>query len=380
MSVHMAWMTAPEAMARLGVKPQTLYAYVSRGFIAARPADRDPRQSLYSSQDVDALLRNRRAGRSRAKVAQRAIAWGDPVLETAIATVRDGRLLYRGQDAVALSHAATLEDVARLLWAAPDLAFPASAGAAIAGETPKARGLAYLARRAAADPPSIGRAPAALHIEGASLLAGLAAAFCQGHGGAPFHARLAAAWGLDADGGDLVRRALVLTADHELNPSTFAARVAASTGASLAAAALAGFATLTGPRHGEASARAAAYLNAAERDGAAAALADVLARAEQPPGFGHALYPRGDPRAAALLDALAPAGAVAEAIAAGEAATGAAANIDMALAALTVSRGLPRDAPFLIFAGGRMTGWIAHAIEQAVSGEPIRPRAHYAGP
>lgn len=376
----MAWMTAPEAMARLAIKPQTLYAYVSRGFIAARPADRDPRQSLYSTQDVEALLRNRRAGRSRAKVAQRAIAWGDPVLETAIATVREGRLLYRGQDAVALSQAATLEDVARLLWNAPDLAFPASDGAAIDGDTAKARGLAYLARRAACDPPSMGRAPAALHQEGAALLAGLAAAFCQDAGGAAFHARLAAAWGLDAAGLDLVRRALVLTADHELNPSTFAARVAASTGASLAAAALAGFATLTGPRHGEASARAAAYLSAAARDGAAAALADVLARAEQPPGFGHALYPHGDPRAAALLEALAPAGAVAEAIAAGEAATGAAANIDMALAALTVSRGLPRDAPFLIFAGGRMAGWIAHAIEQALSGEPIRPRAHYAGP
>jgi len=53
--------------------------------------------------------------------------------------------------------------------------------------------------------------------------------------------------------------------------------------------------------------------------------------------------------------------------------------VDMALAALSVHLALPDEAPFLIFASGRMAGWIAHAIEQRMSGKPIRPRANYTG-
>ena len=183
-----------------------------------------------------------------------------------------------------------------------------------------------------------------------------------------------------APGGvDLVRRALVLVADHELNPSTFAARVAASTGAPLAASALAGCATLTGPLHGEASARALAYLRDAMARGPEAALASLAARGEQVPAVDHALYPAGDPRAAALLRWMKPGPDLRRAIRAAEAASGEAANVDMALAALTAHLALPDEAPFLIFASGRMAGWIAHAIEQRLSGRLIRPRANYVG-
>jgi citrate synthase len=176
-----------------------------------------------------------------------------------------------------------------------------------------------------------------------------------------------------------LRRALVLVADHELNPSTFAARVAASTGAPLAACALAGCATLTGPLHGEASARALAYLKLAMKDGPQAALSGIAARGERIPAVGHTLYPAGDPRAAALIRWMKPAPALRRAIKAAEAASGEAANVDMALAALSVQLDLPEDAPFLIFASGRMAGWIAHAIEQQGSGRLIRPRANYTG-
>lgn len=371
----MPWLSSPEALARLKVKPQTLYAYVSRGLITAKPAPHDPRQSLYAEQDIAAILRRRKGG--RAQVAKRAIAWGDPVLETAITTVRDGRLIYRGRDAVALSETATLEDAARLLWGQPELDFAAPCGPIERGETAKARGYAYLARAAAHTPPAFSRAPASLATEGAALLSGLACAFAGGEG--LFHERLAATWGVGPRGADLIRRALVLVADHELNPSTFAARVAASTGAPLAAAALAGYAALSGPLHGEASARAVAYLEDAARIGAAAAADQLLARAESPPGVGHPLYPHGDPRAAALLKALKPKGALAAAIDAAERAAGETANIDMALAALTVACRLPREAPFVIFTAGRMAGWIAHAMEQIASRRPIRPRAAYTG-
>lgn len=375
----MSWLTAQAAAARLGVKPQTLYAYVSRGHITARPADDDPRQSLYAAADVAALERRRRGGRGRKSVATRAIAWGDPVLESAITTVREGRLIYRGKDAVTLAAKATLEEAARHLIG-HEAEASATRAAPTTGETAKARGFAFLAARAATDGPSLGRRPEQLAGEALDLIAGLGRAFGGGKGRAmEMHAHLAGLWRLDARGGELVRRALVLVADHELNPSTFAARVAASTGAPIAAAALAGYATLSGPLHGEAAARALLFLETAQRDGADAAVNATLARAERLPAIGHALYPMGDPRAASLLKALKPSKPIDAAIRAAEAASGDHANIDMALAALTLDLDLPHDAPFVIFAGGRMAGWCAHAIEQRATGRIIRPRAQYVG-
>ena len=89
----MSWISAEQALALLGTKPQTLYANVSRGRIAARPDPSDPRRSLYRRDDVERLA-SRHKGRPPAKaVAAEAIAWGEPVLTTAISTVRNGRLL-----------------------------------------------------------------------------------------------------------------------------------------------------------------------------------------------------------------------------------------------------------------------------------------------
>jgi citrate synthase len=167
----------------------------------------------------------------------------------------------------------------------------------------------------------------------------------------------------------------VLLADHELNPSSFAARVAASTSASLAACTLSGFATLTGPRHGEAAARALEFLRR-ERD---APMPRTYVTDRDIPAIGHALYAKGDPRAKALLNWIKPDARLKRAIQTAERQGGDSANIDMALAALCLKLALPDDAPFLIFAAGRLVGWIAHAIEQAQSGTLIRPRAKYLG-
>jgi len=375
----MSWITRKEALGELGVKPQTLYAYVSRGLIASKPQADDPRASLYSAADIGTLVSRRRSGRGRQAIASAAISWGDPVMETAITTVRDGRLIYRGRDAVKLAAGATLEEVAALLWQASGADAAKSAAPVPAGATGKARALAFLAARAAEDAPSFGRGGAALAGEAADLLAGFCTAVTGAAGRGFFHQRLGRHWRLSPGGVDLVRRALVLVADHELNPSTFAARVAASTGAPLAASALAGCATLTGPLHGEASARALAYLRDAMARGPEAALASLAARGEQVPAVDHALYPAGDPRAAALLRWMKPGPDLRRAIRAAEAASGEAANVDMALAALTAHLALPDEAPFLIFASGRMAGWIAHAIEQRLSGRLIRPRANYVG-
>lgn len=375
----MLWIARTAAVDQLGVKPQTLYAYVSRGLVASRPDTDDPRASLYSAADIAALVNRRRSGRGRSAIAHAAISWGDPVMETAITTVREGRLIYRGRDAVRFAADATLEETAALLWNAGPLPYLRPATVPVTGAGGKGRALAWLAARAAEDAPSIDRSPPMLGAEGSVLLSGFCSAITASGGRGFFHQRVGRYWRLSPGGTDLLRRALVLVADHELNPSTFAARVAASTGAPLAACALAGCATLTGPLHGEASARALAYLRHAIAEGPAAALAALAARGERPPAIGHALYSAGDPRAAALLRWMKPSAPLRRAIAAAEEVGGEDANIDMALAALTVELELADDAPFLIFASGRMTGWIAHAIEQCVSKATIRPRADYVG-
>ncbi len=377
------WIGAEEATERLSVRPQTLYAYVSRGRVQVRPDPGDPRRSLYRAADIAALRERKSRSRKIAEVAQGAIAWGEPVLASAIMTVSAGRLFYRGRDAVELAEAETLEGVARLLRGGHGAALKRT-DRPRPPEAPDMHSRAFLAlaQRAGTDPPARGRNPLALAVEAATLLDVLTDAVAGQVGGGAIHNRLALAWGLGpgGPGADLIRRALVLLADHELNPSAFAARVAASTGASLAAAALAGLSALSGPRHGGAPAAIQNLVDEAARIGAAAAIGQRLAEDRLIPGFGHQLYPDGDPRAAYLLarfNSPARYQALREAV---QRATGEAPNVDFALTSLSESLGLPKDAPFAIFAIARCAGWIAHAIEQGQSGALIRPRARYVGP
>src|SRR5579872_303906 len=376
------WLSAEEALTRLRVRPQTLYAYVSRGRVRAEPDPVEPRRSRYRASDVAALAERKARGRKAADVAVAAIAWGEPVLASAITTVRDGRLYYRGQDAVRLAQTATLEEVARLLRGG--LGLPADEGqAAPPGPTAKSRAFAAFAQRADADPPAQGRAAEDLASEAARLLDLMAAAIAgpEGHvqreeeAGA-IHERLGRAWRAPRDQWDAIRRALVLLADHELNASTFAARVTASTAASLAAAVLSGLCALSGPRHGGMAARVETFVGEATRTG----WRKALRAGEPPPGFGHALYPDGDPRAAALLGVIETPPGLLTLRRDVEAATGQRANVDFALVALRQTLGLPAEAPFALFALARTAGWLAHAIEQVTTGALIRPRARYVGP
>ena len=120
---HKDWLSAGEAMDALGVRPQTLYAYVSRGRIEARSQDADPRKSLYRAADVAELAKRKRQGRKAAQVAASAIAWGEPMLASAITTIHGGKLYYRGVDAAELARQASLEQAAELLWQATDTPF-----------------------------------------------------------------------------------------------------------------------------------------------------------------------------------------------------------------------------------------------------------------
>jgi citrate synthase len=377
------WLTAEQALKFLGVRSQTLYANVSRGRIRAKPDPADSRRSLYHGNDV-ARLAERRGGRRKTEmVAAQAIGWGDPVLASEISTVADVRLWYRGRDAVALADSATLEEIAGHLWqAAPMRLDDACAAKTALSATPIARLLSAVAERAALDPPSRGRSPSVLKAEAEALFCTLLSASLgsvTGRLDLPVHTRLATAW-RKPQAQDILRTTLVLLADHELNASTFAVRVAASTGASLSACLLAGLATLTGPLHGGAARALSSLLDAARQVGANEAVREWLQRGEPLPAFGHPLYPEGDPRAVALMRHFKLSGMFQAVRMAAEDLTGEKANVDFALAAVADAYALPRQAPFVTFALSRSVGWIAHALEQIAAGQLIRPRARYVGP
>lgn len=368
------WVDRSEALKRLGVRAQTLYAYVSRGRIGVRPDPVDPRRSLYDAGDLDQLAARRKRGRAARDIAAGALAWGEAAIPTTISTIDHGCLIYRGRDVTSLAAVATLEEVASLLWEqAGPVRFVAGSGSGH-GIGP----FLALAQNIAGTRATVGRSADALRQDAATAIGWMASGFGLPVDG-PLHRRLAHVWDVE-ERANLLRIALVLMADHELNASTFAVRVAASTGASIAASLLAGLATLSGPYHGGAGAALAGLVEDADRIGVEPALDRWLARGHVLPGFGHVLYPEGDTRAHALLGGIAPDPVMAKLADAAHRATGQWPNIDFALCALTRALRLPADAPFVIFALGRSVGWVAHALEQIATGQLIRPRAHYQGP
>lgn len=387
----MGWLTAEEALKVLGLRPQTLYANVSRRRIRARPDPKDSRRSLYHEADVRKAARSRSGTRKAEKVAAGAIEWGDPILPSAICTVAGGRLWYRGQDAVGLSETRTLEEIAALLWEAPAVTSTGvvrrmsgrrsgrSRQEMSASKPALARMFTVIAERAGQDPPSHGRSVAVLRNEALQVVGTLAGSTVGPSRDAPLHARLAATWRRE-QAADAVRRALVLLADHELNASTFAVRVTVSTGASLASGVLAGLATLSGPLHGRAAAGVVELTRTGRQRGMRTAVGEWLTYGRALSGFGHPLYPEGDVRAEALLRAFAIPPEYQQLRAAVDELAGERPNIDFALAAMTACFRLPPDAPLVLFALARSIGWLAHAMEQASAGHLIRPRARYVGP
>lgn len=390
------YMTAGEAAAELGVSLPTLYAYVSRGLIRSE-ARAGSRSRLYRAEDVRALLRRREPAEDPAGPA-RSLTFGAPVLESAITLISGDRLYYRGRDAVRLAGDARLETVATLIWnvdadpfSAPAPAVPGGLGGAAgaaAGLQPLERCMMLLPVVAAADAAAYNISAGGVAATGARLLRWLAALAAGGRPSAmPVHQYLADAWQVAEVGAGLIRAALVLCADHELNASTFTVRCVAATGATPYAAVLAGLAALSGPRHGGMTERASALLpDLIDGPDPRSAISARLRRGEDLPGFGHPLYPGGDPRGRALLrmldDAFPGSDDLARARQAAAAAVelaGKPPTIDFALALLARRLNLPAGAALALFAIGRAVGWLGHAAEQYASGQFIRPRARYTG-
>lgn len=376
------WISLNEATRQLGVRAQTVYAYASRGRIAVMPDPDDPRKSLYRADDVAGLSKRKSSGRSRETLAAGTIFGDEPCIATAITTFARGRPFYRGRDVIRLADGATLEEVAGVLWGARQAVSFDTPDAPLPG-LPAGRPCAFatLADLAARGHSTLGRVEAALHAEAGRLVGVVAQAFgAQREGGLPLHERLSRGWGQGADEAELIRRAMVLVADHEITSSAFSSRITASTGASLPACLLTGLATFSGPLHGDASGRVRALFDDIQRLGAEAVVAHHLRSAIPIPGFGHHLYPDGDPRAAALLAHLSPPPEVALFVDKVVALTGLLPNIDVALAALSAQCRLPGDAAFGLFATARSVGLLAHSMEQLRVGMVIRPRGRYTGP
>ncbi len=397
----MTRLTTDQAARRLGIKPTTLYAYVSRGIIESLPS-RDGRQRTFSAADIERL-----AKRGRPRQASRSHAL-DFTIDTAVTSITQHQLTYRGHDAVKLAESATYEQVADLLmegtlsthreWPAAEITAPLELGvfelvafvAIVAGSQDPLRNdlsPASVAQTARAlicsvvgSMPALGdgRTPR-LTIDGnvyRSTIAGRLWTRLSARRPAPGMV-------------EILNAALVLLADHELAVSTVAARVAASTRADPYAVVSAAVAAMSGPLHGGASRPASRMLRDAlaradrgeGRVGAERAASDALELFGAYPGFGHMVYKSGDPRADALFGMLRRVAGgskemavVDSVIAAIDRRRGIRPNIDLALAALGLVAGIPDESGQMIFSLARIAGWTAHAIEEY--GEaPLRFRA-----
>jgi len=387
-----AWISAAEAARNLDVTRATLYAYVSRGFIRSEAGPGASRARRYSRDDVERLRRRAAERRDPDKVAAHALQWGMPVLESSITLIADDTLYYRGHDVVSLAHDASVEAVASLIWTGrlddrrPEFAPPAPSVPAPRSTPFIIRAQAALALASAVDHQAFDLRSDAVVRAGwriLDLLVGIEAPRARG----PIDVALARGWRLRPGADAVVRAAIILCADHELNVSAFTARCVASAGSNPYAVVTAGLAALEGTKHGGSTARVEATLAAMRRERSLrAALAERLRHGQRIDGFGHPLYRQGDPRAAALLDMLerrypkSPELRYARDFArAATALTGERPNVDFALGAVSRVLGLPSGSGLTLFAIGRTIGWIGHAIEQYAVDHIIRPRAKYVG-
>jgi citrate synthase len=376
-----AYLSADEVCSILGIQAATLYSYVSRGLIRSVTTASKQRERQYAAEDVARLVakaQNRRDPQVTAeRAARESLRWGVPVLESALTLMTPHGHYYRGQSALELAQTHSFEAVAELLWDQPQAfqsvpimtALPIPATPAVIDRLiqtllalPDAQS-AHLLWAAART--------VALSNESHDSIAGL----------------LTQVWGGDATLQRLINAALILCMDHELNASAFAVRVAASTDADLRHALMAGLAVLSGSKHGGATETALALLDAMPSvEQVRVMVTQYLNRGQRVPGFGHRLYPNGDPRAQLLLGLIQKAYPDAGVLAVADVLqavmrdmTGLYANVDLALAVLQRAAGLPGGSALGLFALGRMVGWMAHALEQYAAHALIRPRAKYVG-
>lgn len=395
--------TADQAADLLGVRVQTIYAYVSRGLLTRthRVNESGRRVSGFDREQVLRLVAERTRHRAGSL---------DVFVETDV-TMLDpkGLLAFRGVSAIDLLER-PFEAVAELLWSSDgasgdgasgvhdpaqwrlredDRVVVATMAAALPpGATDVDRVRAAVVALAGTDPDrgDTGREHVAA-VGRRGIPAGVASI--------PLRQKPIEDDGLlevrlwphltasppTAPGLEALRAALILLVDHELAASTMAARIAAGTGADPWLVLLTGLAAFGGPLHGRSSLAVEELFAArAARDPAA----DDLSGHRTVPGFGHTVYVDADPRAEALLDRVArldPGGwpLVEQLLLDVSRSHGLAPNVDLALAALVRACDFAPGSGETIFALSRMVGWLAHGLEEAPQGLRFRSRAVYTG-
>lgn len=405
MDTHL--LPAAAAAARVGVKRATLYAYVSRGLLTAFTLP-GRRGSWFDPVQLDGLTRTARKPEERRP---------DLRVASSITLIERGQYWYRGQRPAVLAAAQPYESVAEFLWTGELPASPpqwpgdASAIAAarrVAAALPATASLpdrlrVIVTALGAADALRFDLRPAGALATSRRLMAGVVAALepaggtpagaapprgaPTGRGRAAVAARLATCvtpHRLTPAAVRAIDTTLTVMADHELAASTLAVRVAASFRADPYAAVLAGLGAMAGTWHGAASRRIEDVLAALSgRTPDDAAVARLLHEPHMVPGFGHPLYPDGDPRVPVLMVAARTGRAVPEAdrLAAIARAQGVAPpNVDFALAVITRAFRLSPGAGEALFTIGRLAGWLAHALEEYAQATTFRHRAVYTGP
>jgi citrate synthase len=384
-------MSVSDAAARLGVKPATLYAYVSRGSICRVIGD-DGRTSWFDPTDIERLAIGRRGHRRAAEGVV------EVPLRTAITRIADEGVWFRGRSVATLVGRHRFEAIADLVMTgtlSDGTAWPTTRAVVSrpGALRPTDRLIDVVFGVAARDARRDDRA--AEHVVSAARNLIVAAAdSVPGFGRRPLNRSVAAVVAARLSPTppslalvDVVDTALAIMVDHDLATSTLATRVAASTWADPYSAIVAALATLGGPLHGLASTATHAFFERAAATSAERVVTEMLASGERLPGWGHRIYRDVDPRASLLLAALKRAGASREKMAvvdqvrrAGAARVRVHPNVDFALAAMSFAYAMAPVAGEYVMGIARIGGWAAHLVEE-YSEPPLRfrPRARYIG-
>ncbi|PYC79514.1 citrate synthase [Streptomyces tateyamensis] len=397
-------LTTQQVADLLGVKVETVYAYASRGQLSSERLPGGKGSTFDAAEVAELAARGRRPPRQSPH---------EPVtVRTALTLIEDGRLYFRGTDAIRLAREHGFEAAVGWLWGlgtTPGVALRSPAGLApllarTAESLPPRTRLTDRLRIAVAvagtaDPSRFDLREESVRASGAALIGTMVEALPRRTPeGAEYPQTTLAArlWGRlapDIPSPAALRcldLALVLMMDHDLAVSTVAARVAASARAHPYAVVSAGLGALDGPLHGAIGSLAHALLIDVINSGNATDVVSFHHRTGRDiPGLGARMYPNGDPRAAELLSAMRELPLAAEVLVALEAVVDAASgpgtrqypSIDLALAAFALATGMPGEAGEVIVAVARTAGWLAHAMEEYQE-EPLRMRARgvYTGP
>lgn len=389
------YITAEEAAEILGVRRSTIYAYVSRKGVRSQQVS-GTRQHRYWRPDVEALRSRARRGEARIRPA-----------DTNITLVSERGLFYRGVDAAELAETASFEEAAALLWQTEASVFASDPprGSALFGELDRLlqaeagvdRALAHFPFLEHANPRCYDLTPAGMALTGTDIARWLTAIILNtGRASAePIHLQFQQSLALTPELTDLLRRLLVLAADHGITEDTRAVRTMANTGVTPWRAVAVGLSIAVGrhSRFGQNDSLRRFVSEILALENPETVVVRALREGRDVPGFGSVLHSEGDPRAAALLAyadrALHDHAAfrkLRRAIDLAREFRGVRPNFALVSTFVEEVAGLQSrrrfvglsssEAPYLV---GRSAGWVAHCIEETASRSIEPPASHYRG-